>query len=133
MMLFAIEDRSKCVPLQHPDVGFTQCAFHGGGVGNDIDQARCSIKTTPKIVVLPAGATQEAREMFKLSSLESRCVCPVPKQNRVNRTDAINADLTVLFDGTPFLHRKCPNIPKWKSYVVNEHFLMKRRGRVASH
>ena len=54
MMLFGIEDRSKCVSLQHSDVGFNQRAFHGGGVGYDIDQALSSIKTAPKIIVLPA-------------------------------------------------------------------------------
>src|SRR5258708_21757835 len=70
MMLFGIEDSSKCVSLQHPDVGFTQCALHCGGVGNDIDQALNCIKTAPKIIVLPARTAQEAREMFKLRSLE---------------------------------------------------------------
>ena len=60
MMLFGIEDRPKCVSLQHSDIGFTQRAFHGGGVGNDIDQALSSIKTAPKVIVLPARAAQEA-------------------------------------------------------------------------
>ena len=133
MLLFGIEDRSKCVSLQHPDVRFTQCAFQGGGVGNDVDQALSCVETTPKIIVFPARAAQEARKMFKLRSLESRRVCPVPKKNCVNRTDAINADLTVLLYGTPFGYRICPDIPKWKSYIVNEHFLMKRRRHIASH
>lgn len=48
MMLLGIEDRSKCISLQRPDVDITQCAFHGGGVGNDIDQALSCIKTAPK-------------------------------------------------------------------------------------
>jgi hypothetical protein len=81
MMLFGIEDRSKCVSLQYPDVGFTQCAFDGGRVGNDIDQALSCIKTAPKIIVLPARTAQEAREMFKLGSLESRGVCPVSEED----------------------------------------------------
>ena len=38
-----------------------------------------------------------------------------------NRTNAINADLTVLLDGPPFGCRKCPDIAKCKSCVVNEH------------
>jgi hypothetical protein len=54
MMLFGIEDRSKCVSLQHSDVGFTQRAFRGGSVRNDIDQALSSIKTAPKVIMFPA-------------------------------------------------------------------------------
>ena len=80
VMLLGIEDRSKCVSLQHPDVGFAQCALQGG-VRNDGEQALGCVETAPEIVVLPARATQEAREMFKLGSLESRRVRPIPKQN----------------------------------------------------
>ena len=114
MLLFGIEDRSKCVSLQHPDVRFTQCAFQGGGVGNNVNQALSCVETAPKIIVLSAKAAQEACEMFKRRSLESRGVRPAPKKNCVYRTDAINADLTVLLDGAPFGYRKCPDIPKCK-------------------
>jgi hypothetical protein len=109
-MLFGIEGRPKCVSLQRPDVGFTQCAFHGDRVGNDVDQALSRVTTAPKIVVLPARSAQEARETFKFRCLESRGLCPVPKQNRVDRTDAIDTDLTVLVDGTPFRYRICPDV-----------------------
>jgi hypothetical protein len=110
MMLFGIEDRPKCVSLQRPDVGFTQCAFHGGRVGNDVDQSLSRVTTAPRIVVFPARSAQEARETFKFRCLESRGLCPVPKQNRVERTDAIDTDLTVLVDGTPFRYRICPDV-----------------------
>ena len=133
MMLFGIEDRPKCVSLQHPDVGFTQCAFHGGRVGNDIDQALSCIKTAPKIIVLPAKTAQEAREMLKLRSLEPRGVYPVPKKNRVDRTDAIDADLTVLFDGTPFRYRIRLDVPEWKADVVDEHLMVKYIRHFVSH
>src|ERR1700719_285195 len=71
--------------------------------------------------------------MFKFRSLESHGVCPVPKQNRVNRTDAINADLAVLFDGTPFRYRICPDVPEWKADVVDEDLLVKYFRHFVSH
>ena len=99
----------------------------------DIDQALNCIKTAPKIIVLPARTAQEAREMLKLRSLEPRGVCPVPKQNRVDRTDAIDADLTVLFDGTPFRYRICPDVPEWKADVVDEDLMVKYFRHFVSH
>src|SRR5712664_347342 len=87
----------------------------------------------PKDSRAPGANGSRAREMFKLGSPESRGVCPVPKKNRVDRTDAIDTDLAVLFDGTPFRYRICPDVPEWKADVVDEDLMVKYFGHFASH
>jgi hypothetical protein len=73
MMLFGIDDRSECVSLQHPDVGFTQCALHGGGVRNDVNQALSCVETAPKIVVLP-----DDRDELAFAQLDLPCYFSMP-------------------------------------------------------
>src|ERR1700722_20950875 len=71
--------------------------------------------------------------MFKFRSFESCGVCPVSKKNRVDRTDAIDADLAVFFEGTPFRYGIGPDVPKWKADVVDVDLMVKYFRHFVSH